>query len=219
MNSTQCRVRRILTAFMTMAFISPGAALAVEEAEYALVLQDDAIEIRDYAAQIVAETRVEGDMKGAGNTAFGPLFGYIGGDNETQASIAMTAPVAQRESESEKIAMTAPVGQRAEGESWVVSFMMPASYSMETIPMPTDPRVSLREIPPQRMAVIRYSGRWTEKNYGKQLEALREWMSSNGLEAVGDPLWARYNAPFSLPFMRRNEILLPLAEDALPTDQ
>ena len=101
----------------------------------------------------------------------------------------------------------------------MVSFMMPASYSMETIPMPTDPRVSLREIPPQRMAVIRYSGRWTEKNYVKQLEALREWMSSNGLEAVGDPLWARYNAPFSLPFMRRNEILLPLAEDALPADQ
>jgi len=206
-----------LTAFMTIVFISPGAVQAVEEAEYAVVLQDDAIEIRDYEAQIVAETRVEGDMKGAGNTAFGPLFGYIGGENETQASIAMTAPVAQRE--SEKIAMTAPVGQRAEGESWVVSFMMPANYSMETIPMPTDPRVSLREIPPQRMAVIRYSGRWTEKNYVKQLEALREWMSSNGLEAVGDPLWARYNAPFSLPFMRRNEILLPLAEDALPTDQ
>lgn len=206
-----------MTAFMTIVFISPGAVQAVEEAEYAVVLQDDAIEIRDYAAQIVAETRVEGDMKGAGNTAFGPLFGYIGGENETQASIAMTAPVAQRE--SEKIAMTAPVGQRAEGESWVVSFMMPANYSMETIPMPTDPRVSLREIPPQRMAVIRYSGRWTEKNYVKQLEALREWMSSNGLEAVGDPLWARYNAPFSLPFMRRNEILLPLAEDALPKDQ
>ena len=94
-----------MTAFMTMVFISPGAAQAVEEAEYAVVLQDDPIEIRDYAAQIVAETRVEGDMKGAGNTAFGPLFGYIGGDNETQDSIAMTAPVAQRESESEKLSL------------------------------------------------------------------------------------------------------------------
>jgi effector-binding domain-containing protein len=186
----------------------------VEEARFARVLQDGDVEIRDYAPQIVAETRVSGSMKDAGNTAFRPLFRYIDGDNEAQAEIAMTAPVAQRE--GEKIAMTAPVAQRAEQDEWVVSFMMPAQYTMDTIPRPTDSRVSLRQIPAHRMAVIRYSGRWTERNYQEQLQRLRAWMDENGLEATGEPVWARYNAPFSLPFMRRNEILMPLAEGALP---
>mgnify|MGYP001823726535 CR=1 FL=1 len=179
-----------------------------------MVLQDDSIEIRDYAPQIVAETRVSGSMKDAGNTAFRPLFRYIDGNNEAQAEIAMTAPVAQRE--SEKIAMTAPVAQRAEGGDWVVSFMMPAQYTMASIPKPTDPRVVIREIPAHRMAVIRYSGRWTERNYQENLERLLAWMEESGLEAIGEPVWARYNAPFSLPFLRRNEILLPLAGGAMP---
>lgn len=199
---------------MAMAVTLPGSTWAVEEAEFIVVLQDDPVEIRDYAQQIVAETRVTGSMKEAGNLAFRPLFRYIDGNNEAQAEIAMTAPVAQRE--SEKIAMTAPVAQRAEGDEWVVNFMMPAEYTMESIPKPVDPQVTIREIPVHRMAAIRYSGRWTEKNYSIHLDKLRSWLAENGLEATGDPVWARYNAPFSLPFLRRNEILLPLAEDAIP---
>ena len=205
---------KFLMALLMLTAVFPGAAHAVEEAEYTVLLKDDSVEIREYAPQIVAETRVSGSMKDAGNMAFRPLFRYIDGDNKAQAEIAMTAPVAQRE--SEKIAMTAPVGQRAEGDEWVVSFMMPSEYTMDTIPEPSDARVTIREIPAHRMAAIRYSGRWTEKNYQEALQELVAWLDASGVEAAGEPVWARYNAPFSLPFMRRNEILIPITDGASP---
>lgn len=193
-----------------LALALSGSASAIEEPAYRVVRSEAAFEIRDYEAQIVAETRVAGDFKQAGDDAFRPLFRYISGANQAGEEIAMTAPVAQ--SQGEKIAMTAPVGQRASGDEWVVSFMMPAAYTLETIPRPTDPRVSIRAVPPQRMAVIRYSGRWTLKGYQQHLEQLQSWMDGQGLEAVGEPVWARYNSPFSLWFMRRNEILVPIGD-------
>jgi len=110
----------------------------------------------------------------------------------------------------EKLAMTSPVGQRKSGQGWAVSFMMPASYTMETIPVPSDPNVVLREIPAHRAAAIRYSGTWSEKSYLEHLTELQEWMESKNLIAAGEPIWARYNAPFTPWFMRRNEILIPL---------
>jgi len=122
----------------------------------------------------------------------------------------MTAPVSQ-EAQSEKIAMTAPVGQRASEQGWAVSFMMPASYTMETIPLPEDASVKLREVPAYSAAAIRYSGTWSEKRYKKHLVLLNNWIEQNELEATGTPLWARYNAPFTPWFMRRNEILIPVA--------
>lgn len=187
-------------------------ALAIEEAAYTVILADGAFEIRDYAEQIVAETRVGGEFKEAGDAAFRPLFKYISGANESRSEIAMTAPVAQ--TEGEKIAMTAPVAQAASGDDeWVVSFLMPASYTMETIPSPTDTRVWIRSIPARRMAAIRYSGGWSAKRYRQHLAKLESWMAERGLEAVGGAVWARYNSPFALWFMRRNEILVPIAAD------
>jgi hypothetical protein len=106
--------------------------------------------------------------------------------------------------------MTSPVSQQASDSGWAVSFMMPASYTMDTIPEPLDPAVTIREIPPYRAAVIRYSGFWSEKNYRKHLDKLQQWIGSEGLDASGVPVWARYNAPFTPWFMRRNEILLRL---------
>lgn len=187
-----------------------GSLPAVEEAEYTVVRKDDDIELRDYEPSIVAETVVEGDMDAVGNKAFRKLFNYISGDNTAQEKIAMTAPVSQ-ENRSEKIAMTAPVGQRPEKGGWAVSFMMPASYTMETIPRPADPDVVIRQVPAYRAAVIRYSGRWTEKSYLKNLALLQEWIRDNQLEVMGDPIWAKYDAPFKPWFMRRNEILIPVS--------
>ena len=113
-------------------------AMAVEEEKYEVVRTDGDIELRDYAPSIVAETLVGGGFEDAGNRAFRTLFQYIDGDNRAQSKIAMTAPVAQQP-ESRKIAMRAPVSQAAAGEGWRVSFMMPASFTMETIPEPTNP--------------------------------------------------------------------------------
>jgi len=199
-----------LKAIALLLLLVAGDVMAVEEAKYAVITKQDDLEVREYESSIVAEVIVKGDFKGASNTAFRTLFKYISGNNTSQTEIAMTAPVTQKP-ETEKIAMTSPVGQRKSGQDWAVSFMMPAFYTMETIPVPADPAVVLREIPAHRAAAIRYSGTWSEKSYLKHLETLEEWMRSENLEAAGEPVWARYNAPFTPWFMRRNEILIPLS--------
>jgi effector-binding domain-containing protein len=182
---------------------------AIEEATYKVVKKDNKFEIRDYAPHILAETVVEGDFEEAGNKAFNVLFGYISGDNRSREKLTMTAPVSQ-EPKGEKIKMTAPVGQQRVQESWAVSFMMPASYTLETLPEPEDPKVTLRQVPARRMAAVRYSGFWNEKGYLRYKLELESWIHEKGHTIVGDPIWARYNAPFTPWFLRRNEILIPV---------
>ena len=200
-------IRNIFAA--AVIFIGAIDAMAIEEAAYTVVIKDEKFEIRDYAPHILAETFVEGDFEEAGNKAFNVLFGYISGDNRSREKLAMTAPVSQ-EPKGEKIKMTVPVGQRRVQESWAVSFMMPASYTLETLPEPDDPKVTLRQVPARRMAAVRYSGFWSEKNYLRYKLALESWIHEKGLTIVGDPIWARYNSPFTPWFMRRNEILIPV---------
>jgi effector-binding domain-containing protein len=198
--------------------------MGTEEAVYTVEKTDGDLEVRRYAPQVVAETVVDGTLEEAGNKAFRPLFNYISGANRSQGKIAMTAPVGQRvegqkiamtapvtqQREGEKIAMTAPVGQVALSNQWAVTFMMPTNFTMETLPAPTDEKVRLRAIPARRMAAVRYSGTWTQKRYERNLARLREWMKAQGVVAAGDPIWARYNPPFTPWFLRRNEILVPI---------
>jgi len=198
-----------VTLIAVLLTLSAGNLMAVEEAKYSVTEKQDKLEIRDYAPAIVAEVIVYGDFENASGEAFRKLFNYISGENTAREKIAMTAPVAQR-AKPEKIAMTAPVGQRKSGQGWAVSFMMPATYTMDTLPVPDDPAVVLREVPAYRAAAIRYSGRWTEKAYREQYELLQEWIEAKNLEVKGEPVWARYNAPFVPWFMRRNEILIPV---------
>ena len=169
-------------------------AMAIEEARYKVLEKDNKFEIRDYAPYILAETIVEGDLEEAGNKAFNRLFRYISGDNRSR----------------KKVAMTAPVGQRRVQEKWAVSFMMPASYTLKTLPEPEDPNITLLQVPARRMASVRYSGFWSEKRYLRYKLELESWIQERGLTAVGDPIWARYNPPFTLWFLRRNEILIPI---------
>ena len=204
-------MKRSIRNIFAAAVIIIGAidAMAIEEAAYTVVIKDEKFEIRDYAPHILAETFVEGDFEEAGNKAFNVLFGYISGDNRSREKVAMTAPVTQ-EPKGEKIKMTAPVEQQRVQERWAVSFMMPASYTLETLPEPEDPKVTLRQVPARRMAAVRYSGFWNEKGYLRYKLELESWINENGLTIVGDPIWARYNAPFTPWFMRRNEILIPV---------
>jgi effector-binding domain-containing protein len=188
--------------------------MAIEEAEYKVVEKEDRFEIRDYVPHILAETIVESDIEKAGKMAFQRLFRYISGANRSKEKVAMTAPVSQ-EPKGEKIAMTAPVGQQNVQGRWAVSFMMPASYTLETLPEPEDPQITLRQVPARRMAAVRYSGFWSEKKYLRYKKMLESWIQEKGLAIVGETVWARYNAPFTLWFLRRNEILIPVAE---PTD-
>jgi len=187
--------------------------MAIEEAPDNVVATDGAFEIRAYAPHVVAETLVAGTLEEAGNNAFNRLFRYISGGNRSREKVAMTAPVSQQP-QGEKIAMTAPVAQQRVREQWAVSFMMPATYTLETLPAPEDPQVTLRQVPARRMAAVRYSGSWSEKGYLRHKSELESWMRAKGLASAGDPQWARYNSPFTLWFLRRNEILVPVAAGA-----
>jgi len=111
--------------------------------------------------------------------------------------------------------MTAPVGQRRVQEKWAVSFMMPSSYTLETLPEPENPNITLRQVPGRRMAAVRYSGFWSEKRYLRYKSELESWIQERGLTIVGDPIWARYNSPFTPWFLRRNEILIPIDTDTV----
>ena len=196
----------VVTAFIMMGAID---AMAIEEAKYEVIKRDNKFEVRDYETHILAETVVGGNLEDAGSEAFKRLFRYISGDNRSGDKVAMTAPVSQQPT-GEKIKMTAPVGQQRLGESWAVSFMMPGSYTLETLPEPEDPKVTLRQVPARRMAAVRYSGFWSEKGYLRKKSELESWINENGLTIVGEPIWARYNPPFTPWFLRRNEILIPV---------
>ncbi|MBV2090010.1 MAG: heme-binding protein [Candidatus Thiodiazotropha sp. (ex Ctena orbiculata)] len=198
-----------IAAMVLLTAIGAKQVMAIEEAQYDVVQKESDFEIRDYAPHILAETFVTGAMEDAGKAAFGHLFDYISGNNQSRKEVTMTAPVGQQPA-GEKIKMTAPVGQQPDSEGWVVSFMMPSEFTIETLPIPNDSKVTLREVPPQRMAAIRYSGFWSESSYIEHKTELLQWIEEAGLTITGEPVWARYNAPFTPWFMRRNEILIPV---------
>lgn len=191
--------------------LASTSAMAIEEPQYQVIEKDGAFELRNYAPYLVAETQVDADFEGAGNIAFRRLFRYISGDNSAEQKIAMTAAVTQsRAAKGEKIAMTAPVTQVASDTGYKVAFIMPGAYTLATVPKPVDPTIRIREIPAQRVAAWRYSGRWTVANYRENEQKLRAVLSVRGLKASGEPVLARYNPPFMPSFLRRNEILIPV---------
>lgn len=204
-------LRALFVLALTTALARPAAA--IEEPSYARVQQDGALEIRDYAAYLLAETRVEANFDDAGNQAFRRLFKYIGGDNKQQQDISMTVPVIQRPSDDSggtSIAMTAPVNQVADGKGYRVAFVVPRKFTRSTVPTPTDARVTIREVAAQRVAAWRFSGRWTEAAFKDAESKLRAALARLGYVAIGPAVTARYNGPFSLPFNRRNEVLIPV---------
>ena len=185
------------------------SAMAIEKAKYTVLEKDDSFEIRQYEAQIVAETFVEGDLEEVGNEGFRRLYAYISGENTKKQSISMTAPVGQQAG-SEKIAMTAPVSQEKKDNRWRITFLMPAEYTLKMLPEPIDERVKLAEEPGRLMAAVKYSGTWSEEGYEKNKALLEEYLRMRGLANAGAAVWARYDPPFMPWFLRRNEVLIPV---------
>lgn len=207
-------LRTILIGIGAVLLLPGGNAMALEEPKYEVVETHPGFELRHYAPYLVAETEVKGAFDEVGSAAFRTLAGYIFGDNRRQEKMEMTAPVNQRpvSGDGEKIEMTAPVVQRprsaTEGDAYVLSFVMPSGYTMETLPEPTDPRVRIRQEPAKWMAARRYSGRWTEANYREHETALLRSVGEAGLTPISAPVYARYNSPFSPWFLRRNEVMV-----------
>ncbi len=194
-----------------------SVSMAVEEAAYETVEYFGDFELRRYAPLIHAEVEVDATFQQAGSQAFRILAGYIGGRNISAENVAMTAPVTQTRA-GQRIAMTAPVHQApATGGTgrFVVSFVMPAQYTLETLPQPTDPRIRLRPDDSRLVAARRYSGRWTEKRYRQEEQQLLEAVAAAGLAVTGAPEYARYNPPWIPWFLRRNEVLVEIDEGSL----
>lgn len=178
----------------------------VEQPRYQTIAAEKNIEIRDYAAMIVAEVELPGERDDAIQEGFRLIADYIFGNNSSAQQVAMTSPVTQQA--GEKIAMTAPVTQQGDGGSWRVRFVMPASYTMETLPKPNNTAVTLKEIPGGRRAVIRFSGLAGKESLARHTEQLSDFIRAKGLKAASTPTYAFYNPPWTLPFLRHNEVMV-----------
>jgi hypothetical protein len=190
-------MRAVLFLFL---FFWGTAVMAIEEPKYTVLRTTDLYEIRDYADRVAVET-IQGDGE---NGAFQRLFKYISGANLQSSKIAMTAPVTQ----STKIAMTAPVTQSAGKDGTAMRFFLPASYTMDTAPVPSDDRVKLVLVRGGIYAVHRYSGRSSVKNFNDAAKTLFDALQRDGITAVGVPIKATYNGPFTPFFLRRNEAMV-----------
>ena len=187
----------------------PLASHAIEEPDYEVIRRFDTVEVRQYAPYLVAEVVLNASTEEAGSQAFPLLAGYIFGQNKGEKTFAMTAPVTQTATPV-KMEMTAPVTQAAVPGGIRVQFVLPKSVTLDSAPEPLDPRVQVRLVPASQWAVIRYSGTWSQSNYEEHLALLNAALDKAGVATQGEPLLARYNAPFKPWFLRRNEIWLAL---------
>ncbi len=234
-------VKHALPMFVAAALVLPGgAAMATEEPKFETLSRHGSIELRRYAPFIVAETFVEGDMDTASNKGFRAIADYIFGNNvaagqapnQGAEKIAMTVPVALEpvqspgKATSQKIAMTAPVALEPvptapsadapppamQGANrWRVHFVMPSAYTLATLPKPNNPAVQLREVPAKTWAVLRYAGFNTEAGTQQRTDELLAWLAERNIRTIGSPQLARYNPPWSLPMLRRNEVMIETA--------
>ncbi len=198
-----------LAAVVATAGAAVGPLMSkVEQPSYSVSRTDGAIEIRQYGPLIAAEVEVGGERSVAINEGFRLIAAYIFGANKPNAKIAMTAPVEQRAKQT--IAMTAPVTQESRDNGWTVQFIMPGSWTMETLPTPTDGRIKLVPVPGKKMLAIRFSGTANDTLIAAKTSDLRKYAADHRLPVTGEPVLAFYNPPWTLPFFRRNEIMLEL---------
>jgi hypothetical protein len=216
-------VRGLAALAVCAVVFNSGAAMAIEEPAFELIEKAEPYEIRQYRPFVVAETFVDGDLDKASSAGFRLIADYIFGNNlavgsksgdKTNEKIAMTAPVAA-EPVSEKIAMTAPVlaepqtaGMNA--SRWRIHFVMPSQYSLATLPKPVNPAVQLRAVPGQRFAVLVFTGFAGAEKVQAKSDELLAWVRQRGFKARGVVQLARYNPPWTLPFFRRNEVMIEL---------
>lgn len=189
--------------------VGSEALAKYEEPKYDVVQKSENIEIRQYPSVIAAEVTVEGTKDKAANQAFKILAGYIFGKNVARDKIAMTVPVTETTS-SEKIAMTVPVTETSAEGKMTMRFYMPSQYTLETLPEPIDKSIKFIKLPPARYAVITFSGFAGEENIAHHEEKLRDYLKEKNLTALGKAVRAFYNPPWTLPFLRRNEVWLPI---------
>ena len=198
--------------FSLLIFIFWGTNLsALEEPKYSVLKEYENFEIRNYASYLVAEVDIEGSYNKSGNEAFRILAGYIFGDNQSSTKMNMTAPVeSEAIQSSEKMNMTAPVFSNKNFNGYTYRFVMESKYTQETLPVPNNSKIRITEIKDRVMAVISFSGRWSQKNFDKHEQILVNDLKNEGIGVASEAIYARYNAPFTPWFLRRNEIMFEI---------
>ena len=198
--------------FSLLIFIFWGTNLsALEEPKYSVLKEYENFEIRNYASYLVAEVDIEGSYNKSGNEAFRILAGYIFGDNQSSTKMNMTAPVESEAIQpSERMNMTAPVFSNKNVNGYTYRFVMESKYTQETLPVPNNSKIRITEIKDRVMAVISFSGRWSQKNFEKHEQILVNDLKNEGIGIASEAIYARYNAPFTPWFLRRNEIMFEI---------
>ena len=201
------KIKKLL--FFSLLFFS-SYLMATEEPEFILLLKKENFEIRQYNSKILAQVTILGDFDDASSKGFKVLADYIFGNNlslDGNTKIEMTAPVVL-EPISEVIEMTAPVLAEGENKEWVVSFVMPKKYSLDTLPKPNNKDIRISRLPAEKYAVVVFSGLLRESNYDEQINHLNSFIATKNLITIGKVQIARYNPPLTLPFFRRNELMI-----------
>ena len=199
----------VLSSLLVGACSVVGVRSGTEEPGYRVLAQTGPAEIREYGPRIAAETTVPGDEIAARSAGFRRLAGYIFGGNAGKNSIAMTAPVAQAANEQahETIAMTAPVAQsRTPAGGWTIRFFMPAQYTLDTLPRPTDPAVRIVPVPPETFAVLRFTGSTGADAVASRQAELTQALAGTPWHIAGPTVAWFYDPPWTIPFLRRNEV-------------
>jgi hypothetical protein len=184
--------------------------MAIEEPGFISIEKKDIFELREYRPKLIAQVLVNGTFDNASSKGFRLLADFIFGNNKTNEGpkkIDMTAPVVSRDA-SEKIEMTTPIISEETERGWYISFNMPKQYSKDTLPIPNNPEVKIMDVPAEKFAVITFSGLVRKKKYMEMLNQLKEEMKKRNLEPKGPVMLARYNPPWTLPFLRRNELMI-----------
>jgi hypothetical protein len=190
---------------LTLAACSLVGIRTSPEPPHEVLRSEGKIELRQYQPQLIAETFVQKDYDQAGSAGFRRLAGYIFGGNRAKEQISMTAPVLQ-EAQSRSITMTAPVLQEETANGWWMAFILPVEITLANAPEPTNPAVKLREIPAKRQVSLQYSGRNSPSEMQRHAKELSAWIDQQGLRPLTDPKMASYDPPWTLWFLRRNEV-------------
>jgi DNA gyrase inhibitor GyrI len=204
-------MKRIVLVLISSLFVGAcsmfGYNAGVKEPPYQILLQEDSYELREYPKIVVVTASAEGDFRQAQDESFNKLFDYISGKNITNQEIPMTAPVLMQ-SKGQEIPMTAPVLMEETNKGWTMVFVLPQEYTAQTAPRPEDSSLRIEERIGMKYAVLRFNGLFREKNFQERSAQLMQWIEAKNLKPVGPILRAGYNPPWTLPPLKRNEVMI-----------